>query len=167
MNPPRTLILMRHAEADPSVPGRDDLGRPLSSRGMDQARSVATALQNEPIDLALRSHALRTRETLDPILMTRQKSHHPTVRVEPLIYSTCAEGLLDLIMGVDDSMHTVLLIGHNPAIDDLLTRLLMAESRRVLGSIRPATCVLLHHSGPWLELGKERLGTLKNLTPHD
>lgn len=165
MNPPRTLILMRHAEADPSGQGGGDLGRTLSLRGRDQAQKVAAALRDVPLDYALRSHALRTRETLDPILMARPKSLPPPLRVEPLIYSTCAEGLLDLILRIDDAIRSVILVGHNPAIDDLLTRLLKAESRRILGSVRPATCVLLHHIGPWVELGNERLDTLRNLTP--
>ena len=114
----RTLFLLRHAKSSwaEALPDHD---RPLSPRGSRAAVSMAEHLASEGIRpaLVLCSPARRTRQTLDalrPVL-----GDQSTVRVEPALYGADAEEILDLLRPLGTATDSVMVIGHNPGLQDL------------------------------------------------
>jgi phosphohistidine phosphatase len=72
-------------------------------------------------DLVLCSSARRARDTL--AALTPRLGGDTEIRIEPELYTSDADDLLRRVRAVDPSLTTVLLIGHNPAIEDLATDL--------------------------------------------
>jgi len=75
-------------------------------------------------ELVLCSSALRTRETLARILPGL--GPELIVRIEPSVYSFDADRLLERLQEVPDEVGSVMLVGHNPAMQELAS-LLAAE----------------------------------------
>lgn len=152
----RTLHLLRHAEALPGHGGSADEQRPLSPRGRRQADALAVFAATLPIDLVLCSPALRTRETLAPLLASRSPA--PRVTWSPTIYRSCVEGLIDLLLGTPPDIRSVLFVGHNPTISELVDAL---AGPTTFPGFSPATRVTLEIPVPWSELSEGRAAIVK------
>src|SRR5438034_206441 len=72
--------------------------------------------------------AIRTRETLGRVLPGL--GHELIVRIEPSVYSFEADQLLELLREVPADVGSVMLIGHNPAMQELAS-VLAAEGDRL------------------------------------
>jgi phosphohistidine phosphatase len=113
-----TLYLLRHAKsswADPTLPDRE---RPLAPRGRRDAKRIAKHLVRiglEP-ELVLCSSAARTRETLELVRPALKTSR---VLFEDELYAATSDGLLARIRLVPDPVESVMLIGHNPSLQQL------------------------------------------------
>jgi phosphohistidine phosphatase len=120
-----TLLLFRHAKsswADPTLPDHD---RPLASRGRRDAKRIAkhlAGLESEP-ELVLCSSAVRTLETLE---LVRPALGNSKVLFEDGLYGASSDELLARIRVVPDAVGSVMLIGHNPGLEQLA--LLLASS---------------------------------------
>ncbi|MFL0684817.1 MAG: SixA phosphatase family protein [Algoriphagus aquaeductus] len=116
----KQLILLRHGEAGFS--DGVDFQRQLTSKGKDQLHKLGTILKEREmeIDLMYCSSATRTRETAEII-----KSYLPIREevYEKEIYAANLEILLQILENTPKSIHTCLLIGHNPTISLLLSHL--------------------------------------------
>jgi phosphohistidine phosphatase len=108
----------------------EDVDRPLAPRGARAADRMRDYLDAEGIrpDMVLCSSALRTRETLGRILAGL--GPELTVWIEPSVYSFEADQLLDRLREVPADVGSVMLIGHNPAMQELAS-MLAAEGERL------------------------------------
>jgi phosphohistidine phosphatase len=135
------LWLLRHAKSSWEDPGLDDVDRPLASRGERAAARMRDHLGQHPIRpaLVLCSSARRTRQTLAAVLPALGTELE--VRIEPWLYTFDAAVLLDRLARVPDAT-SVLLVGHNPALEDLAT--LLAGSGQRLPDLQAKfpTCAL-------------------------
>lgn len=115
----RTLYLLRHAKSSWDDPGLADHDRPLAPRGLRAVPCVAEHLRTEGIvpDVVLCSSARRTRETLD--LLGDAIPSGCDVRVEDELYDANADELLERLHALPDSVHRAMVIGHNPATQQL------------------------------------------------
>jgi phosphohistidine phosphatase len=113
----RTLILLRHAKSDyPN--GVADHDRPLAPRGQREAVLAGDWLRSDaqldpPVEAVLCSTATRTRETL-----ARAGICATTQYLEQL-YGATPGGVLAEINAVDPDVHTLLVVGHEPAMSQL------------------------------------------------
>jgi phosphohistidine phosphatase len=115
----RSLYLLRHAKSSWDDPAPSDHDRPLAPRGRRAAELIASHLRREGIvpALVLCSSAVRARETLEgikPALGDRVE-----VRVERGLYGVPQRELLDRLHAVPDTVDSVMLVGHNPSVQDL------------------------------------------------
>ncbi len=108
----------------------EDVDRPLVPRGVRAADRMRDYLDAERIrpELVLCSSALRTRETLGRVLPGL--GPELTVRIEPSVYSFEADQLLDRLRELPANVGSVMLIGHNPAMQELAS-LLAADGDRL------------------------------------
>ena len=108
----------------------EDVDRPLAPRGARAADRMCDYLNGQEIrpELALCSSALRTRETLARILPGL--GSELTVRIEPSLYSFDADALLQRLQQLPADVGSVMLVGHNPAMQELAS-LLAAEGERL------------------------------------
>jgi phosphohistidine phosphatase len=115
----RTLYLLRHAKSSWDDPSLGDRDRPLASRGRRAAGLLASHLGTDPIevDLVLCSSAVRARQTLELVLPSL--GGPLDIRFEDRLYGAGAADLLARLRSVDESTRTVLVVGHNPALQDL------------------------------------------------
>jgi phosphohistidine phosphatase len=111
----RKLIVLRHAKAAAGL-GLPDFERPLTSRGRRDAAAAGEWLSDARLrpDLVRCSPAERTRETLGRLGVESE------VGFEPAIYDNDVGMLLELLGGTGDDVGTLLLIGHNPSLHQLV-----------------------------------------------
>ncbi|MDH5833359.1 SixA phosphatase family protein [Luteimonas kalidii] len=136
----RELILLRHAHAEPSLPGQADFDRPLSAEGLAEADAVATWLRDKALvpDRVLCSPARRTRETLDAVMEVVGSLDK---RLEQLIYEAMPGTLAGLIDGHRDC-DRLMLVGHNPGLERLVALLHSGQSGDYRGMPPAAVAVL-------------------------
>jgi phosphohistidine phosphatase len=117
------LWLLRHAKSSWDDPDLDDEDRPLAPRGERAADGIRDHLEEEAIepDLVLCSSALRARQTLGRVLPALGTALE--IRIEPALYTFDAAVLLDRLHRVSPDVASVLLVGHNPAMQELAMRL--------------------------------------------
>lgn len=158
----RTLTLVRHAKAE-QVPGKPDHDRELAQRGRKDARAIGVWLSDPAHavmqDLVLCSTAQRTRQTLDGI---RAGGACPSdIRFDERIYEASAASLLEVLREVPDSVKTVLMIGHSPAVPVLATSLAHNDSGssdvmdRLSLKFPTSGVAVLGFDGAWARLAPE------------
>jgi phosphohistidine phosphatase len=114
----RTLYLLRHAKSSWDDPGLADHERPLAPRGRRDGERVAEYLGREEIEpeLVLCSSAARAQETLE---LVRPALGSSTVFVEDELYAASSDRLLARIRLVPEEVASVMVIGHNPGLEEL------------------------------------------------
>jgi phosphohistidine phosphatase len=159
----RRLLLLRHAKSSWDDPTLIDHDRPLAPRGRRAAERMGEYLRDEqpPVSLVLCSSARRTRETLELV------SPEGEVRIEPRIYGASADELLACLQRLGDSAETVLLIGHNPAIEDLAVALSAGEGGLSERKYPTGAVAALRFSGPWGALEPGRAELVAFVTPRE
>jgi phosphohistidine phosphatase len=123
----RRLLLLRHAKSEAAEPGQKDFARALAGRGRAAASLIGNYLARHGLrpDHALVSPARRTRETADLVLAAFGASA-PAMRLEPRIYEASPKALLEVLHEAPDDAHTLLLVGHNPGMQQLADSLIAA-----------------------------------------
>ena len=116
------LILLRHAKSDWSG-GEPDVDRPLAGRGRRQAPGAGSWLAEhvDAVDLAVVSPARRARSTWD--LVAAELPVLPQTRIDDRAYAASARELLTVVRELPDEIATAVLVGHNPGLEDLVSRL--------------------------------------------
>lgn len=119
------LVLVRHAKSDWSSPV-SDLDRPLAERGRRQApktgRWIADTFSGEDlIDQAIVSPARRAQSTWE--LVAAAFDTPPPTTTDDRAYTFGAGGLLAIVRDLPESWRTVALVGHNPAMEEIVGHL--------------------------------------------
>jgi phosphohistidine phosphatase len=150
----KRLYLLRHAKSSWDDQTLADHDRPLASRGRRAAKVMAKHLERKGIspELVLCSPSTRTRQTLKRLAPGLGKN--ADVQIEPEIYAAPARDLLEVLHKVPDEVESVMLIGHNPGIQDLALSLASAGSEipRLRSKFPTAALATLELNGTWREL---------------
>ncbi len=112
------LLLLRHAKsAWPE--GVADEQRPLNGRGRAAATLMGDYLAEAKLipDLALVSSARRTQETW--ALVRERLPRQPEMRTVAELYAASSGQILDVLQAVEPALRTVLILAHNPGLQDL------------------------------------------------
>ncbi|MFF9063932.1 SixA phosphatase family protein [Streptomyces sp. NPDC014891] len=128
---------MRHAKsAWPE--GVADRDRPLGPRGLRDAPAAGRFLAESAgrPDLVLCSPARRARGTWE-LAAAALDGPVPT-RLDPRVYGADAAELLDVLHGVPDEVGTLLLVGHNPGLEELVPLLAAGTEKAADGEVTAA-----------------------------
>jgi phosphohistidine phosphatase len=143
-----TLILLRHSKSD-WAGDEADIDRPLAHRGRRQAPEAGhwLATHVDRIDLAVVSTARRARETWD--LVSAELGERPETRHDEDPYAASGSELLHIVRSLGEELATVVLVGHNPGLEDL------AET--LIGDWIPlptSALAVIELDGPWRSAGR-------------
>jgi len=142
----KTVTLFRHAKSgDKDNPRIDDFDRPLNERGVKAAPKMGEALRDRGVrpDLILSSPSVRTRQTLT-LAAASAWDTPPEIRFEPKMYEANERTLLKLLRESPEEANHVMLVGHNPWLQDLAVDLAEpgSEERHTLKEKLPTAAVV-------------------------
>lgn len=159
----KRLLLLRHAKSSWEDPALSDHDRPLAPRGRKAARLIAAHLRaDQPQNLlVLCSSARRARETLDLIAPAGE------IQIERALYGASPDQLLARLRRVPDESDTVMLIGHNPAIQALVIDLVGGDSELAARKFPTAGLATVTFAGPWHALQMGRCELVGFVRPKD
>ncbi|MBP6011247.1 MAG: histidine phosphatase family protein [Alphaproteobacteria bacterium] len=172
----KTVYILRHAKSDWAEAGLKDHERPLNDRGREAAPKMGAYLKAKRYkpSLVLCSTARRTVETCDLIKLSLGAG--VTVTFEEALYLAEVRQLVERLRRLDDDIETVMIIGHNPGLEQLANGLPASpstdEEERLHRRMREkfSTCALAVIKLPvktWREV-KMGSGTLKDfMRPKD
>ena len=131
------LMLLRHAKSSWAEPGLDDRDRPLNRRGKDAAPIVGRHLRRMGWlpDRVVCSPAERTRRTLDLVLAAARIA--PEVIYDEAVYDFGdGDALVNVIRARGGEARTLMIVGHNPSMEFLATRLARSGPPDAIAGLR-------------------------------
>ena len=151
----RELILLRHAHAEPAAAGQADIDRPLSRQGIAEAEAAGRWLKEHGYlpDRVLVSPSRRTRETLEEVLRVLG---YVEQRQEQRVYDATPGTLMQVADELRD-IARVMLVGHNPGLEQMAALLSSGQSGEFRGMPAGAIAVLHLPADAMLEPGVARL----------
>jgi phosphohistidine phosphatase len=119
----KTLFLLRHAKSSWQNEGQPDSERPLNERGKRAAPLIGKFMRQQKMrpDLILCSPAERARQTI--ALVGAAAAFKAELRYDERIYAATAARLFAVVSQIDESACRVLIVGHNPGLEELLESL--------------------------------------------
>jgi phosphohistidine phosphatase len=126
----KRLLLLRHAKAERG--GADDLKRVLDKRGVKDSARIGRFLRGDAYipDLILCSNATRTRQTLEHLLP--ELGAAPKVDYLTELYLPEPEVILSLIRRAPDRAGSLMIVGHNPGLEQCALALASVPLERKL-----------------------------------
>jgi phosphohistidine phosphatase len=117
----RELLILRHGKSDWGGDAVDDFHRPLARRGRKAVKCMASWLRRQDLlpEHILSSTAERAKQTA---LRLCRHAEIPESRVEwhEAIYAADLEALLQVLVNARQQQGRVMIIGHNPGLEELL-----------------------------------------------
>ena len=164
----KTLGLFRHAKSDWHDPRARDFDRPLNPRGERGAGLVGRHIfdHNVKWDKVIASPAVRVAETIE--LAAKATGRPIAVNWDRRIYLASSATLLDLLREQKDDPGSVLMVGHNPGLEDVIFDLVPDDGTSPLRDVvelkfpTASFAVLELDIEHWSEL-KDRCGKLVHL----
>jgi len=137
----KTLLLMRHAKSNWDDATLRDFDRPLADRGRRDAPRMARALVtlNSAPDYVVSSPAARARQTIEAVV--NEGRFDAPVEFNESIYDASVATLMQVVRRLPFDRQRVLMVGHNPGFEDLLTRLTGERGRMPTAAL---ACIEFH-----------------------
>lgn len=135
----KTLFILRHAKSSWKDSTLQDFDRPLNGRGRKAAELIGRYIRKQEItpDLILSSPAVRARETIEIVMKAARLSCE--LRYDQRIYEAGLPRLLEVISQIEDDKDAVLLVGHNPGLEELLQAVTAQGERMSTGTLAKIT----------------------------
>lgn len=121
--PVKTLLILRHAKSSWDDASLDDHERPLNARGRRDATRMGDLLRDERLipDVIITSDAVRAHTTA--LAVAEAAGHRRDIVVAPLLYHASPQDVLAVLQTIPDAYaRTVMIVGHNPGLEDLIAQ---------------------------------------------
>ena len=155
----KSLLIIRHAKSSRDEPSLADINRPLNKRGKRDAPHVGFLLREEGLvpDLILCSPALRARKTAEAV--AENCGYEGEIEIQDSFYPGYPADFLEVLGRLPDQYQSVMVVGHNPGLEELLTTL--TDESVALPTAALAQVSLPIHT--WRDFTDEVTGKLVNL----
>lgn len=162
----KTLTLLRHAKSGWDDMSLRDFDRRLNAKGRRAATIVGRHMRDAGLafDHVVASPAVRVAETLDGIADGYGRTLDPVW--DRRVYLASAATLLDLVHELDDGHASVLIVGHNPGLEDL-TLMLAADPGEAEDKYPTATLAELTVGERWTEAKRGTATLTRFIRPRD
>jgi phosphohistidine phosphatase len=119
----KTLLVLRHAKSSWSDPALDDHERPLNKRGRRDGPRMGELVREYGLipDVVISSDAVRARLTATAVAEAARFAGE--VLLHPHLYTACPADILSLLQTVQENAETVMIVGHNPGLEELVEQL--------------------------------------------
>lgn len=169
----KTLTLLRHAKSGMGEPGQRDFDRTLNTKGQRAAATMGRHWKGlgAGFDAVIASPAQRVIDTIEHF--QRGFGPLPAIGYDKRAYLASAPGLIDLIHAADDAHGRLLLVGHNPGLEDLVLALVpdRADDRLrddVEEKFPTASVAELHFAGErWADVAENGAMLARFVRPRD
>jgi phosphohistidine phosphatase len=168
----KRLFLLRHAKSSWANTGQPDRDRPLNARGRTAAPLIGSYLRAHDYrpDLVLCSPAVRARQTLELVLT--EAGWMPQVAYDPDLYPGDPDRVFGRIRDVEESIESLLAVGHNPGWQELALALSgsggPADLRRLREKFPTAGLAILSFPDrTWKTVARGRGALTAFVTPKD
>lgn len=120
----KTLYFIRHGKAEDKVPGQSDFDRNLATKGKQDAQIMGKKqrIQGLQPDLILSSPAPRALNTAKAFAEALSYNEEQ-VQTADQLYEASYEQILEQIYALENTLNTVMIFGHNPAISEVVIEL--------------------------------------------
>jgi phosphohistidine phosphatase len=165
----KVLTLLRHAKSGWDDPVMRDFDRPLNPRGRRAAATVAREMRRLGLSFerVIASPARRVVETL-------QEVEHAFGRLAPSyderIYLASTETLVEVARETHDAVERLLIVGHNPGLEELVLRLSAEGALRSEVALKYPTATLaeMHFEAPsWRQIRDGAATLARFIRPRD
>jgi phosphohistidine phosphatase len=155
----KTLLILRHAKSSWKKPGLADHDRPLNKRGKGDAPRMGQWVEQQDLvpDLIITSTANRARVTAE--VVAENSGYEGEIQLERSFYMGYPEAYLEVLRQLPDEVQTVMVVGHNPGLEELLEELVMEPERLPTAALARIDLPIQ----TWQELDDEVVGELVNL----
>lgn len=162
--PVRELLIYRHGHAQERG-NHSDFARELRDKGKRNAQRIGVWLaQNKKIpDYILTSPATRALVTAEKTVKTAGISSQ-VINQQEKLYQATLNDLIEALRQVPEASRRVMLVGHNPVLEELLLQLSRTEVPQMDNGaiLTPAALALLKLDCPWSQL-KNDCATLNEI----
>lgn len=116
----KTLLILRHAKSSWGDEELDDHERPLSKRGKRDAPLIGRLLRDQGLlpDLIVSSTAKRAHRTAK--LVAESSAYGGEIWLTQELYAAPAATILEVIRTLPNHAQCILVVGHNPGLEELL-----------------------------------------------
>jgi phosphohistidine phosphatase len=127
----KRLLILRHAKSDWHSGVEEDHDRPLAPRGLKAAASVGGWIARAGLvpRSVISSTAVRARTTAE--IAAREGGWSTSVRLTRNLYEASPAAILGEIGGEPDDVDVLLIVGHEPSLSQLVSRLIGAAAIRL------------------------------------
>jgi phosphohistidine phosphatase len=155
----KLLSILRHAKSSWSDSSLEDHDRPLNKRGLRDAPRMGVLIREQGLvpDTILSSTARRARETA--LAVAEAAGFPDDVRFTRHLYGAEPHTYLEAVRALPDATAHVLVVGHNPGIEELLA--LLVGTTHTLPTATLAVVELPVER--WSDVGPPPLGSLRAL----
>ena len=131
----KRVLVYRHAKTEKAADNMADFVREITDEGERQARSIGSLLAKEKLlpELILSSDAVRAVQTAE--LTAEEAGYDGDIREQEELYGADAQDYISVLRQQDDAYTTLMIVGHNPAVEDLLESLLGHNEKMKTGWI--------------------------------
>jgi phosphohistidine phosphatase len=152
----KTLLVLRHAKSSWNHPELDDHERPLNERGRRDGPRMGELMRKYGLmpDLVISSDAVRAQLTAGAVAEAARYAGE--ILLDPRLYMASPADILSLLRTVRENAETVMIIGHNPGLEELVEQL--TGERQDLPTAALAHIVL--EIAQWRDLTLSTRGTL-------
>jgi phosphohistidine phosphatase len=151
------LLLLRHAKSSWHSDALDDHERPLNPRGKRDAPRMGALLHQLKLapDLIISSDAVRARMTAEAVAAVARYASE--IVLEPRLYLASPDDIVGVLRTCANAKaRTVMIVGHNPGLQDLIARLTGEEHDFPTAALAKVSLPI----ASWQDLAADRSGAL-------
>ncbi len=115
----KILYIMRHGQKNESQSDQYDYDVELTQQGVEDTIKVSQKLKEKKIlpDLIISSPAIRARQTVE--IISETLGYKKNIMYNAVIYQAFLNEFMESITYTFDTVDTLLVVGHNPALTEL------------------------------------------------
>ena len=168
----KTLTLLRHAKSGWDDPVARDFDRPLNAKGQRAAQVVGRNLRaiSPGFDRIVASPALRVVQTIEHV--GRGYGEALSAEWDRRLYLASVASLLDVVQEQAVGVDRLLLVGHNPGLEELVLSLVPSGSNPARGDVEEkfptaSVAVMTFDAGDWSDVQVGRATLSHFVRPRD
>ncbi|HYT44326.1 MAG TPA: histidine phosphatase family protein [Methylomirabilota bacterium] len=155
----KSLLILRHAKSSWKHPELTDHDRPLNKRGKRDAPRIGEILRSEHLipEAIISSTAARAHATAEAV--AKASGYKGRIALNRSLYAAGPEAYLKVLHELSDHYKRVLVVGHNPGLEELLE--MFTDETQIM-----PTCTLAHVKfsiDSWIELDYKTKGQLAGI----